>query len=387
MQRVPPFRILDAFRGYAALWVVMVHCCDRFLGGNNMAYVHQPLYAFAIRGQLGVILFFVISGYCITAAAHGALYSGKPLRRYAFERGRRIFPPYWVALVLGVLTQVLLHTAESHHWIAAINHPVPLVWKPLYLIANATLTQYELHTEFANVVFWSLCYEIAFYAIVGLWLWLAQRVASKRGMAAGQLTLILGLAATTIASLLAMIVFAVPSFPWDLWHQFALGGLLFYVIESNEKTVAGYSPRLRWTLNGIAALSVALSIVYVVMRQVGVVDMGHPSSKLRTSACLITCVILVFLRPLDAKLSKSRWLTPFMWVGACSYSLYLVHPIVLPFVDVACRKVGLDGHLYWISFWIQLAVAVGCGRIFYWLIERHFISSKLAKQQREELAA
>lgn len=174
MQQEPPFRILDAFRGYAALWVVMVHCCDRFLGGNNMAYVHQPLYAFAIRGQLGVILFCIISGYCITAAAHGALY--------------------------------------------------------------------VLHTEFAKVVFWSLRYEIAFYAIVGLWLWLAQRVARSRDMASGQLVPILELAATTIISLPLMIVFAVPVFPWDLWRQFAIGGLLFYVIESNAKTVACYSP-------------------------------------------------------------------------------------------------------------------------------------------------
>jgi peptidoglycan/LPS O-acetylase OafA/YrhL len=365
----------------------MVHCCDRFLGGNNLAYVHQPLYAFAIRGQLGVILFFIISGYCITAAAHSALYSGKPLRRYCFERGRRIFPPYWVALLLGVAMQLAIHTAESHHWIAAINHPVPLIWTPLYWIANLTLTQYELHSEFANVVFWSLCYEIAFYAIVGVWLWLAQRVAARRNMAAGQLTLILGISATTFVSLLVLIATGQGYFPWDLWPQFGLGGILFYWLESSQKTVAGYSPFLRRLLHGIAAIAFVLSLVYAAFRQVGLMDMGHPSSKLRTLACLMTFVLLAALRPYDIPLSKSRWLRPFLWLGAFSYSLYLVHPIFLPFIDVLGRKAGLDGHLYWVNFWLQVGVAVVCGRLFYLLIERRFISSNIAKRLREEHVA
>jgi len=387
LQRVPPFRILDAFRGFAALWVVMVHSCDRFLPGKNLSYLHVPLYAFAIRGQLAVILFFTISGYCIAAAANSALYSGKTLRRYAFERCRRIFPPYWAALLLGVLVQVLLHLAESHHWIATINHPVPLIWTPRYWIANLTLTQEELHTDFGNVVFWSLCYELAFYAIVGFWLWLAQRVGRGYGMARGQLTLILGVSCTAFASLLGLIVFGVPVFPWDLWHQFALGAILFYVLESNEKTVAGYSVRLRWMLNAIAAIAIALSLVYVATRQVGIVDIGHPSSQLRTSACLVSCLMLALLRRFDNRLSGRRWLRPFLWLGASSYSLYLFHPIFLPLVDVGCRKLGFDGHLYWINFWIQVGVSVVCGRIAYLLIERHFLSSGLAKRQREEHAA
>ena len=79
-----------------------------------------------------------------------------------------------------------------------------------------------------------------------------------------------------------------------------------------------------------------------------------------------------------------------MWLGASSYSLYLIiHPIFLPFFDVAGLKVGLDGHLYWISFWIQLLAAVACGRIFYWLVERNFISSnhgKTAKRGTRRMA-
>jgi exopolysaccharide production protein ExoZ len=388
LQRIPPFRALDALRGFAAAWVVMVHCCDRFLGGDNLRYQHSPLYEFAIYGQLGVVFFFVISGYCITAAAHGALYSGKTLRRYAFERGRRIFPPYWIAFVVGTLAQLFLRLAESHNWIAKINHvqpmPSPL---SLYWLANASLTQYEFGTGFANIVFWSLCYEVAFYAVIGVLLIAAQRVAKGRGMAAGQLTLILGLALTTFATLLTLILFGGAVFPFDLWHLFGFGGLLFYLLESKRETVAGYSSRLRLILSGIAAISVLLALVYVIPRNGESLNLGPGSVKLNTIVCLIFCFCLVGLRRFDAHIEDIRWLRPLFWLGAGSYSLYLIHPVVLPFIDVAGRKAGLDHGLYWINFWIQFAVAVVVGRILYLLVERHFIYSRQTKRQVEEHVA
>jgi peptidoglycan/LPS O-acetylase OafA/YrhL len=386
LQRIPPFRSLDALRGIAAAWVVMVHCCGRFLSGENLRYLNNPLYEFAIRGQLGVVFFFVISGYCITAAAHGALYSGKTLGRYAFERCRRIFPPYWVALALGVLALLLLHLAEAHHWIAKINHPQSLGSSPVYWIANLTLTQYEFNTDFANIVFWSLGCEIAFYFVVGVLLWLAKLVAKSRGIAAGQLTLIAGLALCTFATLLAMTISGVENPVWGLWHQFAFGGLLFYLIESKPGTVAGYSPRLRWILNGIAIATVALSVVFMALRRLGMADLSHPSSRIRTAVCLLFCVFLACLRPFDKQFAESRWMHPLLWLGASSYSLYLIHPVVLPFIDVMCRKAGLDGGRYWIAFWIQFAVAIVFGRLFYWVVERHFVSARQTKRLVEEHA-
>jgi len=384
LQRIPPFRTLDALRGFAAAWVVMVHCCDRFLAGDNLRYQTSPLYEFAIHGQLGVMLFFVISGYCITAAAHGALYSGKTLRRYAFERGRRIFPPYWIALLAGVLAAFAIHFSEAHHWIAKVNHPHLAQSSPLYWLANASLTQYEFNTGFENIVFWSLCYEVAFYVVVGVWLWVAQRIAKSYGIARGQLTLICGLALTTFATLLSDILFKGAIFPFNLWHQFALGGLLFYILESSPGTVAGYSARLRWILNGIAAVTVALVLAYLVRIRV---DNVGDANGLKTLVCLLFCFFLAGVRRFDSRIAESKWVRPLLWLGAGSYSLYLIHPVVLPFVDVACRRAGLDGSRYWIAFWIQFAAAVCVGRVFFHLVERHFVSTRQTKRLVEEHVA
>ena len=203
-------------------------------------------------------------------------------------------------------------------------------------------------------------------------------------MASGQLTLILGLAGTTYATLLVLIIFAIPVFPFDLWHQFALGGILFYVLEARDETVAGYSRRFRLMLNAVAGVAIVLSVAFAVLRQLGGSDIGHPSSSVRTLVALLLCIFLAGIRRFDARIAKSGWMRPLLWLGAASYSLYLVHPLVLPFIDVTCRRAGLDGGRYWIAFWIQVVVAIGFGRLFYQLIERHCISSQQVKRLREE---
>ena len=38
MQRIPAFKSLDALRGFAARWVVMVHSCDGGIFGGNESY-------------------------------------------------------------------------------------------------------------------------------------------------------------------------------------------------------------------------------------------------------------------------------------------------------------------------------------------------------------
>jgi peptidoglycan/LPS O-acetylase OafA/YrhL len=120
MQRIKPFKTLDAFRGLAALWVVMAHSVAPWIGSGNEAQLRSPLYAFSIRGQLGVSIFFVISGYCIFAAAYASLVSGKTIQRYCFERVRRIYPPYFAALVITALSAAATIYVASHHLIAGM---------------------------------------------------------------------------------------------------------------------------------------------------------------------------------------------------------------------------------------------------------------------------
>ncbi len=54
-------------------------------------------------GDLGVPLFFVISGYCISAAADRARRHDHPVRTYFIRRFRRIYPPLWAVIAASIL--------------------------------------------------------------------------------------------------------------------------------------------------------------------------------------------------------------------------------------------------------------------------------------------
>jgi len=387
LQRILPYKSLDLFRGFAALWVVLVHCCDRWLSDGNSAHLSEPLYAFAIRGQLGVVLFFVISGYCIVAAAYGALVSGKTTGRYAFERLRRIYPPYLAGLVLTVLSLVSISFASSHHLIAHVNHLQTFPHDVRYWAGNFFLAQYELDTPFVNIVFWSLCYEVAFYLLVGVFLQVARWIKARRGLLAGTVFFVNAVGVSTMAALAVLLIWARTVFPFDLWHQFAIGGMLFFVLELKPATMAGYSVKFRRMVLGLTAGVTVLTVTYAALLQVGFVDIGHPSSKVRSIGCLLFAGLLIWLRQYDEKVSSWRVVHPLIWVGAFSYSLYLIHPVVVPYADILSRRVGLNGSLYWIAVWVQLATAVVCGRLFYLGIERHFISKRQVQRLDAEHVA
>ncbi len=377
-----PFKTLDFFRGLAAVWVVMDHSCDRWLFDGNTAYLKVPLYAVSIRGQLGVVLFFVISGYCITAAAWSALLSKKSIWRYTYERIRRIYPPYLVALVLTVLATGSISFANRHHLIGPVHHlqTYPTTFK--FWLANLFLIQSELNAPMVNVVFWSLCYEIAFYFVIGVLLKASQYIYMRRPDL-GVLFFIYSIGATTVMALLRLIICTNAPFPFDLWHQFAVGGLLFFLLELKPSTVQSYDSALRvakWiNILVVMVLIIALSA----SRQIDNLDIGHPSNRLRCWTSLLFCLLLVGLRPIDGRLSEHWLFKPLIWVGAFSYSLYLIHPIIIPFVDILSRKAGLTGHHYWIAFWLQIISAIIFGRLTYLLVERHFIS----KRQTQRLIA
>jgi peptidoglycan/LPS O-acetylase OafA/YrhL len=79
--------MIDGLRGLAALAVVMHHL--RVI----------PV------GHYAVMLFFVISGYCIAAAVTAARRSAMSFGSFMWRRLRRIYPPYFFAVAFFVLTR------------------------------------------------------------------------------------------------------------------------------------------------------------------------------------------------------------------------------------------------------------------------------------------
>jgi peptidoglycan/LPS O-acetylase OafA/YrhL len=191
---------LDGLRGLAALGIVVLHVWMFDHGDANGGFDPQTAGDMAINElRLGVVLFFVLSGFLLyrpfLAAAHGE----RPfpaLRSYARRRAARLLPAYWFAL------------AGSFALLAWLDHPLRTSAGelPVFLLFGQNyLAETAKHLD---PPMWSLVVEVSFYAALPLVGFLALRAGPRRG---AQLALCGGLALAGLAYTAASIVFA---FPW-----------------------------------------------------------------------------------------------------------------------------------------------------------------------------
>lgn len=153
------FPCFEGLRALAAVAVVVYHSVTSVgpLGAGR-------LYTAAAVLDMGVSIFFVISGFLLYRPFVAGAAEGRPalaMRRFWWRRALRIVPAYWVALtVLWALG-----------WVEMGPHP----WR-LYLF----LQIYDAHTILKGIVpAWSLNTEVTFYLFVPLWALLVRRVLGR----------------------------------------------------------------------------------------------------------------------------------------------------------------------------------------------------------------
>lgn len=351
-----PYRLLDAWRGVAALWVVLLH--------SRGAGLPATLDHFSLLGLLGVPMFFVISGYCIASAAQRSAGMPRPAAHFLQARMRRIYPPYFFASLVTVLLATLLAFLTPHHVLNFLHRG------PRYYLGALTLTQPLLHVDFILPIFWSLCYETAFYLIVAALLVLAvwTRQAPR---------LLDALALVTLGTLLwlALAGRACP-FPWDRWPQFGLGVLVYQVLSQPK----------RRELYAVSLACAALLTVWVVRQSHG----SFPplvSSEAQSLFCLPFAALLVLLFRWDDALARSRPAKLLAWVGLFSYSLYLSHYIALRVVDQGAARVPLIGTYPLLLYLVKAAACVVGGWLFFRLFERPFLNTRQRQEEREVMGA
>lgn len=121
-------------------------------------------------------MFFVISGYCISATADSSRRKRQGTTAYFYRRFRRIYPPYWVWFGVMAVSMMLLDWLLKREIPTGPRQEGRRPWQlgvPA-LIGNLTLTETWLRHFFHNRhrMFigqgWTLCYEEQFYGVVGI---------------------------------------------------------------------------------------------------------------------------------------------------------------------------------------------------------------------------
>jgi peptidoglycan/LPS O-acetylase OafA/YrhL len=145
------FPCLDGARALAATAVVATHVT--FWAGDQTSTFLGRLFS---RLDIGVPIFFVLSGFLLSRPMFAAAARGRPGPRtaaYLWRRAVRILPAYWLTVAAALLLLPANAGAGPLDWLRQLT--LTQLYGPGWLAAGLT------HT-------WSLCTEVAFYLVLPL---------------------------------------------------------------------------------------------------------------------------------------------------------------------------------------------------------------------------
>ncbi len=342
---------IDALRGFAAALVIVRHASDIMC--TVPAAVHTGAMLCSVSkaidlGRVGVVAFFAISGFVIYPTLRGAPWNGT--RKFLIRRFFRIYPAYWVSLIVGYLT---LWLASGRAMTAA------------QLGANVTMLSSLFGAPYVLGQYWTLEVELVFYVlIVGIFVLGVIRSS----------TVLVGVVIACIALQAAMTmrwVFAGVDPQWGIIGvnlATMFWGALFRQWHGARRgwgRSGVETPRLTMLLT-IATLSIALPVAARLILH------RHPESMpplwghALGMCCFAMTVLLV--RGVPRVLA---------WLGAISYSLYLLHPVVMHLIWR--MAVQPDSSIVHLGIAPLVALTLACSVVVaaasYYTIERPAIAA------------
>lgn len=291
------FAELDGIRALSVLLVITVHMYDAFW---------EPL-----AGHLGVVIFFVLSGYLITTLAlrEEDKYGRLSLAAFFVRRSYRIFPLYYgVLLLYAVLILVLGIGGEKREaFLGAL---------PYYLVYLQEIPYvYGVGGSYQDIPFyqsWSLGIEEKFYLF-----WPLLAFVVWRGKPSVRIT-------GTCLLIAAFVVTYVPGqakgilFPY---YHILVGCLAAFVLHRPD----GYQRCMVLARTGLRyPLLLLMTLVHFTVPH-------EPAAVVVYSPLVAAVMVSLVIRP--GKIGAILSLTPLVAVGRLAYGIYLTHLICRNVVD------------------------------------------------------
>jgi peptidoglycan/LPS O-acetylase OafA/YrhL len=367
----------DGLRAIAALTVVGVHAA--FVSGFTSD--HNSLGRYTSRLEIGVAVFFVISGFLLYRPFVNAHFSGQsspPAVKFWYRRLKRIIPAYWLAFVIGIY--VLRADSGGHGWQG------PLIYLGF---AQIYFPHYILHGLSQA---WSLCVEMTFYLMIPFY---AALLARRRRSPARQMRVELaGVVALTAISFAYRLPLLPIAYREGLHHQtggmaqvmvnwlpgyldqFALG--MFLAVVSAYLTQVGRRPTWLWH-PAVPWVSWSVAVAaFVVVSNIGLSPIPLVASPTGQSLArealyglfgLALVVPAVFGPQERSAVRRTLNWRPLALVGVVSYGVYLWHET---WIHMYLTWTG--DRLFHISWWhltvLALVLSLVAAGLSYLLVER-----------------
>lgn len=350
------FAFIHGLRGVAAILVVWSHLSGFWLltTGRTSAlqdawhrFAVAPLHLYQNGGHLGVVLFFLISGYIIT---HTSM--RESVADFAVKRTMRIFPPLLVALavcagMLGVAsaTDTTLFGVNSGGW-------------QQWLAAPFLLDGFVGDIRVLDVT-WTLVIELLFYALTA-----ALIVHTRTKPLKSTWLMTLGWVAISIFTTTVGVPGVNDALP--VYVGLLVLGRFIYLGQRGVIALA----------DAAIGSAVALTLFLVFM------ETGEPGYLVapggwRGIEPLVTYAFAVLIFLACMRWAPRRLVAPFAFLGDISYSLYLLHlPIGITVLNLLAKTAVPES----LGVIVAVAAALACAWVSYRWVERP--SQRLARALR-----
>lgn len=337
---------IDHLRGLMALTVMLYH----YHAWQALAVPSAVEPALKLMGMYAVATFYVISGIALSVAYGNAPLSTVPaLRGFAIKRFFRLAPLMWVATGATLLLIYVGHRGDKGF--PGLEH-IALNLSLLFGVFD--------HARYIATGAWSIGNEVVFYLLFPLVLW-----ASSRAW---------GYAVALLVSVAASLYFALYAIDgatgwskenWSLYINpfnqlflFVAGvgvGLAVQRLPAPPKAIG-------WTLLGSAALGLWL----LADRFTGLAAVtGWPRYALAT-LCILLCYACTVVH--WGERGPTGWVLGML--GATSYSIYLLHPVVFVELSYWGKRLGYTPS---VAAYPSIAATLGLAYLSYRFVEAPMI--------------
>ncbi|WP_244122356.1 acyltransferase family protein [Burkholderia latens] len=327
LSRIPE---LDVLRFVAAIAVVFFHYAFRGHAADDLTSMHYPaLEPIAQYGFLGVHLFFMISGFVILMTAGDG-----SVKRFIASRASRLLPAFWVCCTITFLVTLAI---GGDRFVAT--------W-PQFVMNMITLGG-GFGADPIDGAYWSLGAELRFYRLVGILLIVGQIHRAERWLFAW-------LICTVLVEVFPFI--KLKGFLVTDYAGFFIAGAACFLIRDRGLSLSRVA---------LVCASWGLSLYHE--RQLlpnFAENFGKELNPVIVTIAMTGFFVVMLALALrrTPMLSSPRW----VWFGAVSYPLYLIHQNVGYMVFNQAGPIVDQGVL----FWTVVAAAIGTALLVHVAVEK-----------------
>ena len=339
------YKHIDSLRGIAVLFVIWLHVSEKYINlSTTLKENGSWLYDIALYlnfGRIGVVIFFAISGFVLLKSING-------VKEFIIKRFFRLYPLFWLSVILGIYIIYLFGGAVSFDKV----------------VANLTMLPLMFNQDMVLGLYWTLEAELFFY-FIGLLLFIFKASNKPINLFLISIVFLVFFVIDKKFNLLNPEHTGFIVLPLNLAIMF-WGALYRYIYDNPNISINIFNKEIKVKLLFII-LTISIIILPLMIFFKGVIDMNFRYTKFGISYILGISIFIL----LSTKFKIYNRIL--VWIGTISYSLYLFHPIVFNYLfwwlqNYAPKEFKeFDLSIYLI---INLILSIILASLSYYLIEK-----------------